>query len=217
MPLVDIITAFQNSPKEYLNLVKGSYEESSGNLHKLQMLQNIKIKQEKRIKYDEIDSIRIFSLNKILQLLMCGIALHDGYVSEELLDLFIKHRHFTTTTPVINTNELVERILKEKDLIYKEDDSFKIKHDSIISFLLKETALEKYRIISINIWLNIYRSLFNNDYDIYMPKYRCLTQLIFFSSKVTNQSEFHYILNGAIKLIPRLLSIERCIIKSRRS
>ena len=153
---------------ELCSIIEDSYEESTGNLAKL----NWHIKKNERrlnsgididlksIKYDDaFHSLYedFSSTDKII--LACNVA-HQGKCNVDIFKRLMHKAHHD-----VLYGKSIDKLIS-LDILFIDERNLCIKHDSIIELFKQEDDYIKYTLIANNSWLNFYRDFtLGNDYS----------------------------------------------------
>jgi hypothetical protein len=144
-----------------VKIIQSSYDDSDGNLRKLQWLIKKNTSKWKlteselgNINYDNILHFIYKNLKSNSKLYLWYIIVHSGYVNLELFMDLLDFKGHTTDQAM---EDLV--YLQELELVKIERNVLNLVHDSMFELLKEEQDHVKYRVISNSDWLTFYQRI----------------------------------------------------------
>lgn len=154
--------AIDDNEEALCGIIENSYDESYGNLAKLDLLlkKNNQFglsginKSINNIKYDDAMHSLYSGLTSNQKMLLWYIVTHLGRIHLNIFSRFIKNFSVEDPRPF----ETLESLISFK-LIRKSNDIISLGHDSFIELLKQEEDFKKFALIANNDWLIFYRTI----------------------------------------------------------
>lgn len=210
LPLDEIIAECREKPEIIRSILKNSYEESSGNLHHLQILMTNSFSSSvssntESIKYESIISKELENLDTESRFLISCVVAHGGSVDREILNIFMLANYNTYALSTATTIKEKIELLVEKKLLKENFSNVNTAQDSIIDKLTSNQIYRKYLLISYKAWLSFYQKLGNSSVDFLLPESEILSWQILFKAFLEDLSGMNELLDNVYKM--SLLSI----------
>ncbi|MXV14000.1 hypothetical protein [Hufsiella ginkgonis] len=207
----EILREYKNVPDIIFRILKNSYEQSSGNLHHLQVLVSDLTEKKiteypENIKYDQVISNELNTLSTDESFILSLVIAHGGKVDTDILKSVLLgiEDEYLLKFDMASVNEMISNLVYKK-LLVEDDITIATAQDSVIEKALESISLKKYFFLSYKSWLGFYQKVDNSGNDANLPKSEVLSWQILFKALLNDLTGIVELLNEIHKL--SLLSI----------
>jgi tetratricopeptide (TPR) repeat protein len=212
--LEEILRVCNSKPDLITKILERTYDNSSGNLHNLQILfSDNEIQQkfeDRKVPFGLILRDTILSLTAQESMLLSSVVAHGGRVDRELLGSLFKEIKLLRVHEFLfsNTVDLISS-LEKKQLIRITRNHIETAQDSVIDEAIQLPQLQKYLLINYRNWLSFYHRLKESEHLI--PVSEIIAMEIFFMAMLEDYSGIGDLLEELYKLALKSIAPKRAI------